>query len=161
IGDKEVEAVILSNGKKIKTDMILANIGIDFNTDWLKNSELEIEKGVITNQNLQTNIDNIYAAGDVALFFNPLINIYHQQGNWNNSTLRGQVAGQNMTGHKAEIAAVTSYSINFMGADISFLGQTSLRTAIPAIPRGAARNDAYGTILIHNSRVVGATLINK
>ena len=161
VGEKKVESVILSNGRQHKADVILAHIGIDFNTDWLDNSGIEIEKGVVVNQYLQTNIENIYAAGDIALFYDPLIGIYHQQGNWNNATFHGQVAGQNMTGHQTEIAAVTSYSINFMGKDISFLGQTSLRTSITAVPRGSARHGAYGRILVGNGQVIGATLINR
>lgn len=161
VGDSHVEAAILSNGRRYQADLVLANIGIEFNTNWLQEAGLDIEKGVVVNQYLETNKDNIYAAGDIALFYDPLIQLYHQQGNWNNATLHGQIAGQNMTGHKAEVAAVTTYSINFMGIDISFLGQTSLRTSITAVPRGSARHGSYGRILVNRSQVVGATLINR
>lgn len=160
-GEEMVEAAVLSNGRRLKTDLVLANIGNDYNTEWLEGSGLTIERGVVVNQYLQTDEPDIFAAGDIANFYDPLLGIYHQVGNWNNASMHGQVAGQNMTGHLAEITAVTSYSINFMGKDISFIGQTSVRPAITAIPRGSHRSGSYGRLLMKNNRLIGATLINR
>src|SRR5690606_29236372 len=64
LGQKQVEGVILSNGKHLKTDLILVNIGIDLQTDWLKHSGLLLEGGIITNQYMQTELPDVYAAGD-------------------------------------------------------------------------------------------------
>jgi NAD(P)H-nitrite reductase large subunit len=161
VGHAKVEAVVLSNGKKLKTDAVLVNIGISFNVEWLGGSGITLENGVVVNQYLETDVPDVYAAGDLALFYDPLIELYHQQGNWSNATLQGQIAGQNMTGHKAEFAAVTSYSVHLMKTDISFIGQTSLRSSLTAVPRGSARTGAYGRILLRSGQVVGATLINR
>lgn len=159
-GDDKVSSVILSNGRKLATDLVLVNTGLEYETDWL-NEKLTIERGIVVNEYLETGVDGVYAAGDIAVFYDPIAGLYHQLGNWNNATLQGQIAGQNMTGHRHPMSAVTSYSINFLGRNISFIGQTSLRPSITGVPRGSARSGSYGKILIKNNRVIGASLINR
>lgn len=161
LGHKQVEGVILSNGKHLKTDLILANVGVDFDTDWLKHSGLLLEGGIITNQYMQTELADVYAAGDITLFYDSLAGLHHHQGNWTNATQQGQIAGLNMTGNRQPLEAVSGYSINLFGKNISFIGQAKAHPNMTVIPRGSAKSGAYGRILIHQKRIVGATLINR
>lgn len=66
---KEVDdkiQVIISNGEKMMTDMVIMAIGVTPETGFLKDSGLEFgSKGhIIVDENLKTNIDNVYAVGD-------------------------------------------------------------------------------------------------
>lgn len=62
----ERASVLLSSGKVLKTDMVVLAIGVTPDTEFLKNSGIELgTKGhIIVNDSMETNIENVYAVGD-------------------------------------------------------------------------------------------------
>lgn len=92
IGDSEVVGIIVNGGEIIKSDAILVSSGIRPNLDLIRETDILYDKGIKVNSNLQTNIENIYAAGDVVEFDNTVI------GLWTTSNEQGKIAGANMTG---------------------------------------------------------------
>ena len=69
VGDGKVEHVVLENGTKIATDLVIIGIGVELNTSYLEHIELkESDKSIPVNKYLQTEIGDIYAAGDLASF---------------------------------------------------------------------------------------------
>lgn len=69
IDKKEYAEIVLNNDEIIKADAILVVVGRTANTDSLKLENAKIEcrenKSIIVNDMLQTNVENIYAIGDV------------------------------------------------------------------------------------------------
>ena len=59
--EKEIE---LNSGKTIPYDIAILAIGVKPETTLAKNSNLEVNRGIIVNENMQTNDENIYAGGD-------------------------------------------------------------------------------------------------
>lgn len=58
--------VQLKNGEDIETDVILSAIGLTPNTALASSAGLDTNRGIITNEYLQTSNENIYALGDCA-----------------------------------------------------------------------------------------------
>jgi len=58
--------ISLKNSEPIIADLLICATGVKANTDFLKNSSIALEHGILVNQFLQTNVDNVYASGDVA-----------------------------------------------------------------------------------------------
>ena len=56
----------LADGSTITADHIVCAAGVRPNIQMLEGSEIEVDMGILVNHQLQTNIENIYAAGDVA-----------------------------------------------------------------------------------------------
>lgn len=79
-------------------DEVIVGIGIKPNVEIAKEAGLQVENGVIVNEFLQTNDPNIFAAGDVANFYNlgleKRVRVEHE----NNALKMGATAGQNMSG---------------------------------------------------------------
>lgn len=65
-GGRTVAAVSLDNGKLIEADLVLKGIGVRPEIDWLANSGVETDRGVRVDRFCKTNIDGVYAVGDVA-----------------------------------------------------------------------------------------------
>src|SRR5699024_6988271 len=65
LGIDKVEEIKLSTGDIIETQGILISSGIRPNLELIKDSPIKYDKGIIVDKNLKTNMDNIYAAGDV------------------------------------------------------------------------------------------------
>lgn len=100
----------------IEADFVVMAIGVKPNTDFLKESRVKINAGVIVDSYMRTNIDNIYAAGDSAEAFDPVVKKYNINATWPSAVLEGETAGFNMAGIETQIKGnVSSNSIQFFG----------------------------------------------
>ncbi len=154
-GDATV--VCASDGAEIHAQTVGLGIGIDANVSFLKGSGIETRRGVVTDAELRTNVPDVYAAGDAAEFFDPLVGEHHVVGNWQNALFQAKLAGENMTGNPAPFSRVTSYSISCFGLPLAFLGATDI-----APDKRIVRDNGCGQIVqifIKGGRAIAATCI--
>ena len=86
------------SGRAIEADGVVAGIGIHPNLDLAKEAGLKVEDGIIVNDQLQTSIPDIYAAGDAANFFHSALEKRTRVEHENNAVEMGKLAGRNMAG---------------------------------------------------------------
>jgi 3-phenylpropionate/trans-cinnamate dioxygenase ferredoxin reductase subunit len=91
-------ALKMTSGKTIVVDAVVAGIGIEPNTELAKAISLTTENGVIVNELLRTKEADIYAAGDVAVFYNPALGKRMRVEHEDNANAMGRLAGRNMAG---------------------------------------------------------------
>ncbi|HEV8511495.1 MAG TPA: NAD(P)/FAD-dependent oxidoreductase, partial [Gemmatimonadales bacterium] len=60
-------------GKAVTADAAVAGLGIVPNIDLAQQAGLKVDNGIVVDEHLQTSTPDIYAAGDVANFFNPAL----------------------------------------------------------------------------------------
>lgn len=119
-GNEYVEEVELSDGTKIPADLVLFSTGINPNTEIVEDSSLDINRGVIVDNKMSTNIPDVYAAGDVAEYNG---NIY---GIWAPSMEEGRVAGKVMIGKDAEFTGfVPSHTLKVADVNVVSIGVLS------------------------------------
>lgn len=95
-----VTGVTLADGRKLKTDLIVVGKGVKPCTSFLKESGIEGENGIPVNEQLQTNLPDVYAAGDVVLSKDLLLEKPANNALWPNATAQGEIAGANMSGEQ-------------------------------------------------------------
>ena len=98
--NKRVEYVRLLTGGRISCEMVIICIGVRPNVDFLSGSGIKINQGIIANKYLQTNISNVYVAGDVAEVYDLLLKKHSLHPIWPAATEQGRIAGYNMCGIK-------------------------------------------------------------
>jgi NADPH-dependent 2,4-dienoyl-CoA reductase/sulfur reductase-like enzyme len=86
------------NGRELVADGVVAGIGIRPNTDLADEAGLAAGNGVQVDEYLTTSADGIYAAGDVAEFFNPALGKRIRVEHEDNANSMGRQAGRNMAG---------------------------------------------------------------
>jgi len=91
-------SVKTAHQKDIITDGIVAGIGSLPNFELAKAANLEISDGILVNAFLQTSNQDVYAAGDVAAFFNPSLEKRIRVEHEDNANIMGSTAGRNMAG---------------------------------------------------------------
>jgi 3-phenylpropionate/trans-cinnamate dioxygenase ferredoxin reductase component len=87
-----------ASGLKVTSDGILAGIGIELNIELAKAAGLQTDNGISVDEYLVTSHANIYAAGDVAEFFNPALGKRIRVEHEDNAKSMGRQAGRNMAG---------------------------------------------------------------
>ncbi|QNJ97128.1 NAD(P)/FAD-dependent oxidoreductase [Constantimarinum furrinae] len=93
---------IKETGEQIACDLVGLTAGVSPNVDFLKESEIEIDKGVKVNRFLETNVKDIYAIGDCAQQENPNPNRRPVEAVWYTGRMMGEVVAQTICGNRRE-----------------------------------------------------------
>ncbi|MGL5794343.1 MAG: FAD-dependent oxidoreductase [Waterburya sp.] len=96
-GDGKVKSAVLENGETIATDLVIVGIGVEPNTSYLEGIELnEKDHSIPVNEYLQTEIPDIYAAGDIARFPYAPMKDSTRIEHWRLAAQHGRIAAENM-----------------------------------------------------------------
>ena len=104
-------------GREIVVDGVVAGIGIQPNVELAQAAGLDVENGIVVDEFLRTSHLDVYAAGDVAFFYNPILGKRLRVEHENNANAMGRTAGRVMAGE------VTPYHhLPFFYSDLFELG---------------------------------------
>lgn len=92
-------AVITDQGETLPCQMVGLTAGVRPNIDFLKNSELEMNRGILVDQYLATNLPDVYAIGDCAELRAPLPHRNAIQAVWYVGRMMGETLAQSLTGN--------------------------------------------------------------
>jgi NADPH-dependent 2,4-dienoyl-CoA reductase/sulfur reductase-like enzyme len=91
-------SIRLQNGDSYDTEVVVAGIGIQPNVKLAEQSRLRVTNGIEVDQFLNTSEKDIFAAGDVSNFYNPLLNKRIRVEHADNADMMGKQAGRNIAG---------------------------------------------------------------
>ncbi len=158
--DGQVTGVVTTGGKYLEADLVGCGLGMTWNTSIAADAGLEVRSGIVTNQYLETSIPGIYAAGDVAQFFDVVIDRHNQLGTWGNSAAHGKIAALNMLGQRTPYVDVPMYSSTLFDSYIRVIGLTPENYPdLESWERLDAANRNYQRLFFLDNRLVGAVLI--
>lgn len=95
-----VSSIITSSGEEIACQIVGLTAGVSPNIDFLKDSGITIDKGIIINANMQTNISDVFAAGDCAQFQQALPDRHPIEQVWYTGKIQGETAAFNILGQQ-------------------------------------------------------------
>ncbi len=171
----EIEEVIPQNGvpsyvrtrkgRQIQTDLIGVGLGITLNTQRLKDTPVEVRSGVVVNEYMETNVPGVYAAGDVAEFYDSTIGSHHTMGTWDNAMAHGRIAGANMAGGHQPYVDVPTYTSPLFDVNIAVVGTAeSNNPELVSIARrepGEKGNENYRKLFFRENKLVGVLMIGS
>lgn len=99
-GTRCVQHVVTSNGRRIECDFVVVGVGVEPVTDVVAGSGVKVENGIVVDEYCQTNVDSIYAAGDVANHFHPVFGRLIRVEHWQNAIRQGGAAARSMLGKR-------------------------------------------------------------
>lgn len=123
VKDISNKQIITNNGLNLNADLIIASIGNIPNIKFLESSNIEITNGIKVNEYCETNIPDIYAAGDVAEFNSLLYKQCIRREFMDNALKQGKAAGANMTGNKTVYNPVLSTFFEALGLKYNAFGE--------------------------------------
>ena len=120
-----IEKVVLSSGRVCKADAVVFALGLRSNSQLAtKCTGIQIEQGaVVTNDYMQTTVNDIYAAGDVALVSDALSGKSLVSCTWPDAMFQGLIAGHSMTGNARPYPGISLIiSTSFFGVSLAISG---------------------------------------
>jgi NAD(P)H-nitrite reductase large subunit len=159
-----ITKVKTSKGAEIAAECYAYGFGLAMNTEICDGTEIETSKdGILCDDHLETNVKGIYAAGDVADFYDPILEIRYRMGTWNNAGAHGKVAAQNMMGGSEKYHDVPEYSsLLFKGQTITQFGLgTDLRADLEIRRKIDREKKWYRALFFWEDRLVGGLMLGK
>lgn len=98
-GPSGVTAVVLDDGGEISCEMVCIGKGVRPNVGFLDNSPIKMDGGIVADRYTACNVPGVYAAGDVAVTFEPVGGQPIMTALWTNAVEMGRCAGLNMAGN--------------------------------------------------------------
>ena len=97
-GVSRVERVTTARGRRIECDFAVVGLGVEPATDLLAGTGVEIDNGIVVDEYCRTNVEGIYAAGDVANHYHPIFGRHIRVEHWKNALKHGPAAAKSMLG---------------------------------------------------------------
>ena len=113
--------VEMVDGEKISFNMLVISIGTRPNIDVVKDLDIKINRGILVNKYMETSVEGIYAAGDVAELQDDKNSGTVSRYIWPNALSQGKCAASNMTGQAQEFSSDASFSNAVRLRDLPFL----------------------------------------
>jgi 3-phenylpropionate/trans-cinnamate dioxygenase ferredoxin reductase component len=93
-----VERIVTRSGRQIDCDFAVVGIGVEPVIDVVADSGVEVDNGIVVDEYCRTNVEGIFAAGDVTNHYHPIFEQRMRVEHWNNALKQGAVAARNMMG---------------------------------------------------------------
>jgi 3-phenylpropionate/trans-cinnamate dioxygenase ferredoxin reductase component len=118
-------AVSLRSGLTLPCHFVVIAIGIAPNVDLAKDAGLTVQNGVVVDEFMQTSHPDIYAAGDIVNYVDPIFDKRRRVEHWGHAEYTGQIAGKNMAGEREAYDLVTYVWSDIFDLHLEFAGDES------------------------------------
>jgi NTE family protein len=157
-GADRIEYVEAKSGVCVAADMAVVGVGVVPNVDFIDGSGLALDDGVLVDERFETSAPGVYAAGDVANFFDPLFDRRRRIEHWSNANYQGTEVGKILAGQGDGYDTVSSFFSEVFGVTVKVFGDVSRfdeLTADGTLESGLLVS--YG----ENGRLVGALTVGQ
>ena len=157
-GTGTVEALTLGDGRRLACDHVLVAVGISPDLDWLASSGLPAS-GVPADALGRTALPGVYAAGDVAASFDPVLERHVLSGHWESASREGLQVANTILGREPGPPYPASFWSDQYGLRIQYLGHAQLADAL-AVDGDPRANDFIATYT-RDGRLVAALIVGR
>lgn len=162
IGQEHLEGVMLNTGDVLPADAMVMGIGVEPATGMLQGTILNLQndEGVVVNKYLETNLPGIYAAGDVANYFDTLNNKRQRIEHWQNAVEQGKHAARTMiTGKREMFMHIPYFFSDVFDLSYEFWGDTEGYDQV--VHRGDLANGSFSVWWLREEAVIAAFVMNQ
>ena len=148
------------NGNRVEFDLLTYGVGLDYYTEPAAAAGAELKKGIVTDAKLRTSAPDVYAAGDVAVFYDLMVERHNQMGTWDNAEAHGRVAARNMAGADEDFFDVPTYTTTMFGSTLAVAGVTpDVQPDLQSVRTFSFEEKFYRKLFFKDDRLVGAIMI--
>ncbi len=156
LGDGSATGVRLKDGHVVEGEMVLISTGIRSRIELAREAGLEVNRGVIIDEQLRTSATDVYAAGDVAEFEGVVYGIIPA------ATEQARAAAANMIADDSATysGTVPSTTLKIVGIDLTSLGDaTATGDEFVVLRQVDQANGVYRRLALRDDKIIGAILL--
>jgi NAD(P)H-nitrite reductase large subunit len=158
-----VTKVVTRRGVEIAADCVGVGLGLTMNTEIVEGTGIAVKTGIVCDDRLETGVKGVFAAGDIAEFYDPIAEMNYRMGTWNNAGAHGKVVAINMAGGDERYHDVPEYSSKlFTGQTITQFGiSPEYRNDLETLRKIDREKKHYRALFFLQDRLAGVVMIGK
>lgn len=155
-----VTGVRLVDGTQIDADLVVVGVGITPNVDLAADAGLEVDNGIVVDEHLRSSVSDVYAAGDVANAFHPLLRHHLRVEHWANARYQPAVAAQSMLGKNAVYDRLPFFYSDQYDIGLEYVGHAGPDDVDTVRVRGDLDAHQFVAFWISDRRVLAGMHVN-
>jgi 3-phenylpropionate/trans-cinnamate dioxygenase ferredoxin reductase subunit len=154
-GDGKVERAVLAVGETLDVDLVVMGVGLRLNTELPQAAGLELTDSgaVLVDEYLRTSDPDIYAAGDIAAWPDPVFGKRLRVEHWDVARRQGRRAGQNMAGDEKPYTSLPYFFSDLF--DLSFEVWGDLTSWDQVVRRGTLDSGSFAYYYFDQGKLAG------
>jgi len=172
VGNGDVKAIKLASGKVVGCGIVIIGKGVSPNIKIVKETDIKVDKGIVTDDYMRTNIPNIFAAGDIAQTYDMVWQSLDINALWPVAVEQGKLAGYNaVLSLEGKQDKMTKYAGSIGMNAIEFFDLPVISMGIIRKPKDATgyeeltvvdkASNVYKKVMLKDNQVVGFSGIGK
>ena len=153
------EVTVATSGGPVVSDLVVVGIGMVPNDEIARDSGIECDNGVLVDEFCRTNLENVYAAGDVANHLHPLYGERMRVEHFDNASKQGAVAAQNMLGQSRPFDDPHWFWSDQFGANLQQVGHSGPGDDL--VVRGDMDGDSWTAFHLRDGAIRAAFAVNR
>ena len=157
LGDSHVTGIRFKDGTEVETDLVVMAVGVRANIGVAKEGGLEVNRAIVVNDFLETNVPNVYAVGECAEHRGNVYGLVaplYEQG----KVLAAFLAGKMPDPYEGSVVAT---QLKVSGVDMYSAGDIMDDPSMKAIKVHNEFDGVYKKVLIRDNQVAGVVLFGE
>ena len=158
-GGQRVERVVSASGRSFDCDFVVVGVGIAPAVELAEGAGLAVENGVVVDEYCETSAPGIFAAGDVANFYHPVLDERLRVEHWSNAQRQGLSAAKNMLGQREPYVEIPWFWSDQYESNIQYVGHAQSWDEV--VLRGDVADRKFSAYYLKDGRLRAALTVNR
>jgi 3-phenylpropionate/trans-cinnamate dioxygenase ferredoxin reductase subunit len=158
-GSGRVERVVTTAGRRIECDFAVIGVGVEPAAELAAGTGIEIDNGIVVDEHCRTNVEGIYAAGDVANHYHPVFERHIRVEHRDNALKQGPAAARNMLGKSESYEEIHWFWSDQYDLNLQYAGFHTAWDEL--VVRGSLADRSFVAFYREKGRVLAAVAVNR
>jgi NADPH-dependent 2,4-dienoyl-CoA reductase/sulfur reductase-like enzyme len=158
--DNRVTGVRYNQTEVIAADLVVVGVGAVPNVELAQSAGLDVDNGILVDEYLRSSDHDIFAAGDVASAWHPVVHERIRSEHWMNAIRSGQAAAKSMLGLGVAYAEIPYFYTDQFEIGMEYSGYASWARGADVIIRGDLEALEFIAFWVRDDRVVAGMNVN-
>jgi NADPH-dependent 2,4-dienoyl-CoA reductase/sulfur reductase-like enzyme len=152
-GRSRLDTVELHTGRELGAGIAVVGVGVQPAVSLVAGSGIAVDDGILVDERFRTTVPNVYAAGDVARFYDPLYRRRRRIEHWSNANYQGAEVGKVLAGANGGYDTVSTFFTESFGLTLKVFGDISHHD--DRFARGSFDDGEAVVLYLERGRLVG------
>ncbi len=154
-------AVALGDGARVPADLVIVGVGILPNTTLAEDAGLRVDNGIVVDEHLRSSDPDIFAAGDVANAYHPVLRRQLRVEHWANALHQPSVAARSMLGQEASYGRLPYFFTDQYDLGMEYFGYADPDDYDEVVLRGDVAGLAFAAFWLRSGHVLAGLHVNQ
>ncbi|MHA6695577.1 NAD(P)/FAD-dependent oxidoreductase [Homoserinimonas sp. A520] len=151
---------VVTDSETLPADLVVVGVGAIPNIELAEKAGLTVENGIVVDAGLRASADDVFAAGDVANSFHPVVGQRMRNEHWANAIASGKVAAKSMLGQDAALDDIPYFYTDQFDLGMEYSGYPPYTRDADVVIRGDKAGREFVAFWVNDGRVVAGMNVN-